>query len=97
MSDKWQLIEDGKYWIVTRRNMFPFRFTISKSNHSGGMHMVTVEPMVFHINYSDHNRLEELKKYFDEQIDKMETQEKRIQELEKKLENLEASQWSYNI
>jgi len=90
MIDKWIVDIDNEYWRVERRTVFPFNFTISRSRR-GQNHVIKAELISHNIGYNDQNRFENVKKYFDEQIDKMEMQEKRIQELEEKLKKLEAS------
>jgi hypothetical protein len=83
---EWKKFED-QYWIRETREMFPFVFRINKSKHGYGYHAI-VEIASYTYDSGDEKAIQKTKNYFDYFIKNTENQEKRIKDLEQKLEEM---------
>jgi len=83
---EWKKFED-QYWIRETREMFPFIFRIHKSKHNYG-NQAFVEIASYNYHSGDDTSIQNAKDHFDRFIQNTENQERRIKELERKLEEM---------
>jgi len=83
---EWKKHED-QYWITETREMFPYKFILNRSK-KGMDYSAMVEIPSYNYSYGDEKAIQNAKDYFDRFIQNTENQEKRIKELERKLEEM---------
>lgn len=87
---KWEKTET-EYWVTERREMFPFYFELCRSK-KGMNASAKLELPNYYYDGDELNKeasIEKARAYFDRFIDNTERQERRIKELERRLEDME--------